>query len=96
MTTGAEILAIEMIDGNDAGAETIRDYLVALVREVWREGEGFSGKRPFGNSGWDWDLYMALAKAGLLASTDEWQCISMSERAKGNEMIFSAIEALRV
>ena len=42
------VLNLPMQD-NDAGAATIRDYLVALVREVWRERDGFSGKRPFGN-----------------------------------------------
>jgi hypothetical protein len=55
--------------GNDSGADTIRGYLVALLRELWAEGEGFSGKRPFGNSGWKWDLYAALVKAGFVVGT---------------------------
>lgn len=38
---------------NDAGALTVRDYLKALLRRLWLEQEGFSGKRPFGNSGWE-------------------------------------------
>jgi hypothetical protein len=41
---------------NDAGATTIREYLVLILANVWFEGEGFSGKRPFGNSGWQYDL----------------------------------------
>lgn len=57
---------------NDAGAATVGDYLVALVRKVWKYGEGFSGKRPFGNSGWEYDIYLALGEAGLIeVSYDE-------------------------
>ncbi len=51
---------------NDARATTVREYLVALLAEVWTEKEGFSGKRPFGNSGWEYDLYLPLLKAGLV------------------------------
>ena len=50
------ILDIEM-QPNDAGAKTIGEYLIALARNVWIEGEGFSGKRPFGNSGWQWEVF---------------------------------------
>ena len=38
---------------NDADAENIGEYLKALLSAVWHEGESFSGKRPFGNSGSD-------------------------------------------
>jgi hypothetical protein len=52
---GAEILALPM-GPNDADAENVREYLKALLTELWREGESFSGKRPFGNSGWEREL----------------------------------------
>ena len=42
--------------------KTVRQYLRGLLLTLWEEGEGFSGKRPFGNSGWDFDLYEALIK----------------------------------
>jgi hypothetical protein len=35
---------------------TIKDYLKELLLRLWNECEGFSSKRPFGNSGWEWDL----------------------------------------
>lgn len=54
------------LDDNDSGANTIRGYLIALTSEVWQHGEGFSGKRPFGNSGWEWDLYPPLITNGLV------------------------------
>lgn len=63
--TGMEILAIPM-QRNDAGAATVGEYLVKLSAEVWREGECFSGKRPFGNSSWELEVYEALARAGAI------------------------------
>jgi len=45
---------------------TIRDYLIRLLSDVWRDGEGFNGKRPFGNSGWESDLITPLVRAGLV------------------------------
>ncbi len=60
----AAILDLPM-DDNDAGAATVREYIVALAATVWGEGEGFSGKRPFGNSDWQWEIYRTLAGAGF-------------------------------
>ena len=31
---------------------TVKDYLKTLLHTLWDEEDGFSGKRPFGNSGW--------------------------------------------
>lgn len=36
---------------NGAGAATVGEYLAKLLAELWLHDEGFSGKRPFGNSG---------------------------------------------
>jgi hypothetical protein len=54
------------LEDNDAGAATIGDYLHALLKAVWIEEEGFSGKRPFGNSGWKSDIECALVEAGIV------------------------------
>ncbi len=45
---------------NDANAVTIGDYFIRLAEQAWVEEEGFSGKRPFGNSGWQHEIYRAL------------------------------------
>lgn len=63
--TPAEILAIKLGD-NDAGADTIGGYLKELLARVWDEEEGFSGKRPFGNSGWQGDIILPLVDAKLV------------------------------
>jgi hypothetical protein len=46
---------------------SIREYLCELLTTLWNEGEGFSGKRPFGNSGWYLDLFRPLIVAGAIA-----------------------------
>lgn len=94
MMTGAEILALEMGD-NDAGAKTVRGYLKELLTRLWEQGEGFSGKRPFGNSGWEHNLEVALVKGGAVqGALDEDGYV---EKIDGNAVdvaMNKAIEAL--
>lgn len=83
------------MEPNDSGATTIRGYLVALLAAVWDQSEGFSGKRPFGNSGWDWDLYGALVKAGHINGRfDEDGYIEDVDEQTGDRLIRAAIQAL--
>lgn len=63
--TPERVLALE-IEDQDSGAKTVRDFLKALLEALWVEEEGFSGKRPFGNSGWKHNVEMALVKAGAV------------------------------
>lgn len=52
---------------NDAEAVTVGDYLQELLLALLHEQDLFSGKRPFGNSGWfESDLSPPLIKAGLI------------------------------
>ena len=46
---------------------TVKDYLKQLLSTLWIEEEGFSGKRPFGNSCWKYDIIYALIESGYLA-----------------------------
>lgn len=83
-------------DHNDAGAATVRDYLVALLAVLWECGEGFSGKRPFGESGWQGELYEPLIRAGIidgLIADDGW--MDGCDRDAGDDAIAAAIEGLR-
>lgn len=60
--------ALDVRFDSDAGKNiSIRDYLFLLISELWKEQECFSGKRPFGNSGWDYDLYIPLIRTGFIA-----------------------------
>lgn len=53
--------AVQTADGT-----TVLEYLRLLLRELWNDPEGFSGKRPFGDSGWQYEIYAVLIKAGCV------------------------------
>lgn len=85
------------LPANDSGADTVRGYLIALAAEVWEHGECFSGKRPFGNSSWEYDLYVPLAKAGWVEATfDSYGDLDRFDRAAAHQMVADAIRALAV
>lgn len=57
-------------EANDAGASSVREYLAKIIQEVWMWEDSFSGKRPFGNSGWKWDVYQALIDNDVVQTSD--------------------------
>jgi hypothetical protein len=60
--------ALEVRFDSDAGDQlTVRDYLCELLVQLWNENDSFSGKAPWGNSGWEYELYKPLVKAGFIA-----------------------------
>lgn len=87
------IAALEVRFDSDAGNDlTIRDYLQTLLTTLWEEKEGFSGKRPFGNSGWDYDLYTPLIKSGFISgSLDACGYIQEFDRSEADEYIAKLI-----
>ena len=86
-----EILDLKM-GPNDADAETIGQYLCNLLLQVWMEGESFSGKRPFGNSGWEHDLYETLARAGIVNSeVDEEGYVDNVDTGQAHQVISEVI-----
>jgi len=54
------------IPENDADAHTVRQYFKELLCSLLIEEESFSGKRPFGNSGWQYDFMEPLEQAGFI------------------------------
>lgn len=88
-----EVLLLPM-QGNDAGAATIGGYLQALLRELWEKEEGFSGKRPFGNSGWSHDLYIPLIKAGAVEGGSLDSAGYVNNKGDADQVIYDAIDAL--
>ena len=87
-------LDCEMLD-NDADARTVRDYLHALLATLWQEEEGFSGKRPFGNSGWQYDIYEPLIKGGFIDGTlDSQGCVVNLDRVAADAFVSELINAM--
>ena len=94
---GLKVLNVPM-QPNDSGATTVRGYLKTLLFTLWNEGEGFSGKRPFGNSGWEIELAHALVKEKIINGSlieEDGEVYVGTYRAKElYTAIFAAIEAL--
>ncbi len=89
-----DILNLEM-GQNDAEAPTIREYLRSLLCRLWNEGERFSGKRPFGNSGWEYDLYGALIKGKAVEGTlDEDGYVETVDKRAASDLIIEAINKM--
>lgn len=95
--TGKEILAVIINDG-DGGESTLRECFIALLSILWEEGSGFSSKRPFGNSDWQWDVYAALIKAGHVeGEIDEYGSVNEFDKAAmkaADKLVQKAIQSL--
>ena len=63
----SKILELPFYCGDLNATVTIREYLIKLLLTLWDEVEGFSGKRPFGNSGWSYDMAVPLIEHEYLA-----------------------------
>ena len=88
-----KVMALDVRFQSDIGAnETIREYLYQLLKELWREKDGFSAKRPFGNSGWEYDVYTALVDAGYIdaVKSDSGKILHVDE-SKADEFVLSLI-----
>lgn len=89
--TARRVLDLPLPD-NDAGAATVRDYLIRLLALVWEHEQAFNGKRPFGNSGWQYDLYTPLVRAGILPGAfDEFDELSDFDTHEANKLVLAAI-----
>jgi hypothetical protein len=55
-----EILSLKFFSSDLGTKLTVKEFLIKLLSTLWEEEEGFSGKRPFGNSGWKSELFVCL------------------------------------
>lgn len=67
--TPTEALSLSFYHRDLYETMTIREYFKAMLTHLWDQGESFSGKRPFGNSGWEHDLQSPLVLAGIVPGT---------------------------
>lgn len=93
--TAQQILALPMGD-NDAHATTIGDYFARLAEQAWIEEEGFSGKRPFGNSGWQHEVYHALVTNKVITGEiDNYGYVEDYDGHAADQIITSVLKFLR-
>jgi hypothetical protein len=86
-----EILALRF-DSDAGDGLSIREYFHMLLWTLWDEGEGFSAKRPFGNSGWEYDLYKPLLAAGAVpGSLDDDGYVQEIDTIAANALVFRLI-----
>lgn len=95
--SGAEAGVLDTTFECDLGDVTMREYFAALLTGLLEEEEMFSPKRPFGNSGWKWELYYALLKAGLIEGEEDeiGFDVDATQQMKGDGLLLAFVrEAL--
>jgi|ERR1044072_2170149 hypothetical protein len=87
-----EILALTTMRHDLNEEITLRQYFYDLMSALLCEQDGFSGKCPFGNSGWDYEIYLPLVKAGLIkGQIDEDGYIIELDDVEANEFVLTQI-----
>lgn len=97
MTRGEaeQILSAPLPEDNDSGALTVREYFIELAKMIWNEGESFNGKRPFGNSGWEYDIRWALVHSKIVeGSLDEDGDLEEYDAQRVHDLVLAALEYL--
>lgn len=91
-----KVLDLPLPESNNLNdSETIREALWRLLYTLYNITDSFSGKRPFGNSGWDYEFLPPLIRAGyVVGELDEdgyLEDIDYGEKAKAEDIIFQCI-----
>lgn len=87
-----EILALTTLRYDLNEEITLRQYFYDLMSTLWCEQDGFDNKRPFGNSGWDYEIYKPLVQAGLVKGRiDADGYIAELDDAEANEFVLTKI-----
>lgn len=87
ITLNENVLDTEINIGDDFRG-TLREFFVELAIKVWVEEEGFSGKRPWGNSGWKNDVYAELVRNGVLPGViNEYEELENVDKKEADALI---------
>lgn len=90
---GRRILALPMGDRWEPGSN-VRDYLGALLAAFW-DGSADAKTGMTGNSDWQYDLYEALLRAGLIPGwVDGYGIATPEDQLRADQLILAAINAL--
>lgn len=74
---------------------SIHDYLVRLLATLWHEQDEFSGKHPFGNSGWSYDVMACLIAHNLIpGELDEDGYVKIVDYGEGDKVIREYIKLM--
>lgn len=88
----AEVLSLSYFSADLNQDITVQGYLLRLLSDLWRKEDEFNSKRPFGNSGWQWEVYGALIEAGHMpGELDADGCIVDFDERAGEALVLSLI-----
>lgn len=74
---------------------TVKQYFRDLLLTLWEEGECFNGKRPFGDSGWQYKIYKALIDDGFIRGRlDKYGYVEAMDENSASLYVKQLIEAL--
>jgi hypothetical protein len=90
--TREEILDLP-VRRHDLGATlSMRQFFERLFIKLWDEAENFSGKRPYGNSDWKWDVYVTLIQNGVIeGKLDENGYVEEIDEEKASQFVADEI-----
>ena len=93
MTASRDVLAV-VVRIRGLGAVTLGDLLRRILTEFWGDPE-FDADRPFGFSGWRYEVCAALIRAGLLEGRlDGNGDVEECDEVAADRLIREAIETL--
>lgn len=69
--TNSEVLNLEFYSNDLDETLTIKEFFKRLLLRLWEEQDCFSGKRPFGNSGWYYDIIICLIHNKIIKGTTD-------------------------
>lgn len=73
----------------------VREWLKRILKQVLIEEESFSGKRPFGNSGWKYDVYATFIENEIVeGELDEWECVVDVDQKKADALLLAIVDNL--
>lgn len=72
---------------------TMRKFFEILLLTLWYEKDSFSGKRPFGNSGWEYQVYKSLIRGGFISgSLDEDGFVEHIDISEADRLVAAMIK----
>lgn len=89
MRSYSEIKNIKLVNSQ----VTVGNYLTRLLVDLWKKGEAFNSKRPFGTSSWQYDIYAAFVNARIIdGALDEDGCVINADTDKADKIVIAAIK----
>lgn len=83
-------------NSNDLGEISIKGYLLSLLKELWVKKDRFSGKRPFGDGGWEYELYKVLVLNNVIKADIDGGCEAVHDynKLEADVVILNCIDYL--